>query len=392
MKLNHGLHLSYCTNVHRGDTWAETFAKLQEHALAVRERVCPDRPFGIALRLSGRAARELSDRAALLAFHRWLDQHHCYICGIHGFPCGHLRNRFDTTEVFLPDWTSPERLAYTNLLFDLLAQLLPAGSEGSVSTLPGAVKGVAYATEELRMLRDHLWRCVEHIARMSEQSGRPMRLGLEPGPHCLLESSGETVHFFDRMLAEHPQDSRLFEFLTVNYDACHFAVEFEDPAPAIACLHRHGIRVSKVQLSSALRVCPGPEVCEHLAAFPEESYHHQVVALCRSGKRIIYRTLAQALAQAACSDMPELHECRIHMHIPLHCPDGEWFLNTNDHVVGVLDLLVANPRLCPHLEIETQTWEALPPDLRERRLADQIAAEYAWTLEKLAERGFVSLG
>lgn len=391
MKLNHGLHLAYCTNDHRGETWTETFGKLQQHALTVRERICPEQPFGIALRLSGRAARELSDRATLLTFHRWLDQHQCYVVGMHGFPCGHLRDRLATAQVFVPDWTSPARLAYTNLLFDLLAQLLPANIEGCVSTLPGAIKGVAYAPEELRMLRDHLWHCVEHVARLSEQSGRTMRLGLEPGPYCLLESSGETIEFFDCMRTEHPHDPRLLEFLTVNYDACHFAVEYEEPVNAIACLHQQGVRVGKVQLSSALRVCPAPEVLACLAAFKEDSYQHQVVALLGNGERIIYRNLAQALWEAAQPGAVPAEEWRIHMHIPLHGPDGDWFVNTNDHVLSLLDLLAANPEICPHLEIETQTWEALPPELQQRSLADQIAAEYAWVLERLAEREFVNL-
>ena len=39
MKLNHGLHLAYCTNIHRGENWAETFAALQQHTLAVRDRL-----------------------------------------------------------------------------------------------------------------------------------------------------------------------------------------------------------------------------------------------------------------------------------------------------------------------------------------------------------------
>jgi hypothetical protein len=391
MKLNHGLHLAYCTNAHRGDSWGETFAKLQEHTLAVRERVCPDHPFGIGLRLSARAARELNELATMLAFRRWLDQHRCYVFSIHGFPCGHLRDRLAAAQVLVPDWTSPVRLAYTNLLFDLLAQLLPAGVEGSVSTLPGAVKGVAYAPEELRQLRDHLWHCIEHVEKLSERSGRMMRLALEPGPYCLLETSGEVIRFFDQLALEHMNDSRLREFLTVNYDACHFAVECEEPANAIACLLQRGIRISKIQLSSALRVCPAPETCERLAAFKEETYLHQVVALLNNGRRVIHRSLAQALAQASCAEMADATECRIHMHLPLHCPDGEWFVNTNDHVTGLLDLLAANPRLCSQLEIETQTWEILPPELLQRPLADLIAAEYAWTLEQLAHRGFISL-
>ena len=76
MKLPSGLHLAYCTNIHRGESWAETFDALKTHTLAVRDRVSPHAPFGLGLRLSERAARELSDRATLLAFQRWLAHQH----------------------------------------------------------------------------------------------------------------------------------------------------------------------------------------------------------------------------------------------------------------------------------------------------------------------------
>ena len=88
MKLNHGLHLAYCTNVHRGETWAETFDSLKRNTLQVRERVCSEQPYGIGLRLSNQAAQELSDRAALLEFQRWLGHNHCYVFTINGFPFG----------------------------------------------------------------------------------------------------------------------------------------------------------------------------------------------------------------------------------------------------------------------------------------------------------------
>src|ERR1700682_6006566 len=84
MKLNHGLHLAYCTNVHRGETWPETFESLKTHTLAVRERVCPGQPYAIGLRLSNRAAHDLSDRATLLAFQRWLAEKQCYVFTING--------------------------------------------------------------------------------------------------------------------------------------------------------------------------------------------------------------------------------------------------------------------------------------------------------------------
>src|SRR6266705_2072127 len=156
MKLNHGLHLAYCTNIHRGETWAETFDSLQRNTLPVRERVCPNQPYAIGLRLSSHAAQELSDRAALLEFQRWLGQNRCYVFTINGFPYGQFHGSKVKEQVYEPDWTSPERLAYTNVLFDLLARLVPEGVEGSVSTLPGSFKGFYLHAEELKAIRLNL--------------------------------------------------------------------------------------------------------------------------------------------------------------------------------------------------------------------------------------------
>jgi len=88
MKLNHGLHLAYCTNIHRGETWPETFDSLKKYTLAVRDRVTANKRYAIGLRLSQRAAQELRERSTLLEFQRWLEQNHCYVFTINGFPYG----------------------------------------------------------------------------------------------------------------------------------------------------------------------------------------------------------------------------------------------------------------------------------------------------------------
>lgn len=389
MKLNHGLHLAYCTNVHRGETWAETFESLKNFTLPVRDRVSPGAPYGIGLRLGCRAARELSDRAALLAFHRWLAANHCYVFTINGFPYGQFHGTRVKQQVYQPDWTTPQRLEYTNLLFDLLAQLLPEGIEGSVSTLPGGFKPLVTTPEELVQIRSNLWHCVEHVARVSHETGRAMHLGLEPEPMCVLECSGEVIHWFDRLRAEHPHDPRLREHLGVNYDTCHFAVEFEEPQNAVACLRQHGIKISKIHLSNALKVRPTAAARAALQAFADEVYLHQVVALQADGQRVIYRDLRDALAAAA--EGAESEEWRIHFHIPLHSRPTDIFDHTGDHLLGVLDLLATDPGLCTHLEMETYTWEVLPPELKNRSVVDQLVAEYAWTLARLGERGLANV-
>jgi len=45
------LHLTYCLNVHPGETWEENLAAIRRHALGVRARVAPGGPFGLGLRL-----------------------------------------------------------------------------------------------------------------------------------------------------------------------------------------------------------------------------------------------------------------------------------------------------------------------------------------------------
>ena len=388
MRLNHGLHLAYCTNIHRGETWAQTFDSLQRFTLAVRDRVSPGRPYAIGLRLSGTAARELSDAAALRAFQRWLDAQNCYVFTINGFPYGQFHGARVKEQVYAPDWTERARLDFTNRLFDLLAQLVPAGVEGSVSTVPVSFKEFIRDERQVRAAREHLWQCVEHIERVSRRTGRALHLGLEPEPLCYLETSAETVKFFEQMRADRPGDLRLAEHLGVNYDTCHLAVEFESPHEAIGRLRRAGIRVSKIHLSSALKVHPTPAARAALQAFADDIYFHQVIARSADGVLTRHRDLDVALAQPPAPSPHLLEEWRIHFHIPLHSRATPLFDHTAEHLLGVLDLLRADPRLCSHLEMETYTWEVLPAELKHRSVVDQLVAEYEWTLARLGERGF----
>jgi hypothetical protein len=174
----------------------------------------------------------------------------------------------------------------------------------------------------------------------------------------------------------------------VNYDTCHFAVEFEEPEDALRCLSMHGIKISKIHLSSALKVRPTAEARQALAALTDDSYLRQVVVRRPNGEREIYLDLKDALAgEPPNPDTDEEHEWRIHCHIPMHHPPASGLDVTIDHILGVLDILGENPGLCSHLEMETCNWEVLPPDLRDRDPAEQLAAEYDWTLAQLSERG-----
>ena len=387
MRLKHNIHLAYCTNIHRGQNWAETFQTLVKYVLAVRDRVGKGKPYAIGLRLSNQAAVELSDRKTLRDFQSWLEKENCYVFTINGFPFGAFHGGRVKELAYVPDWTTPDRVEYTIRLFDLLAELVPEGVEGSVSTVPASFKPLIKTQEQVATMRANVWRSVEHIAKVRERSGKVLHLGLEPEPLCYLETSAETVQFLEEMRAERPRDERIDECLGVNYDCCHLAVEYEKPQEAMELFAKHRIRISKLHFSSAMKVRPTAEAKAALQSFIDPVYFHQVIARNSDGTFTRYLDLDEALKAPPVSGTEREEEWRIHFHVPLHCKASAVFDTTSDHMLGVLDLLQANPKLCSHIEMETYTWEVLPPELKNRSVVDQIAGEYEWTLGHLAARG-----
>ena len=386
MKLNHGLHLAYCTNIHRGESWGQTFDTLKQYTLAVRDRVSKGKPYAIGLRLGADAAKELSDAATLADFRRWLDRENCYVFTINGFPYGKFHGTRVKEQVYQPDWTTDARVDYTNLLFDLLAQIVPEGIEGSVSTVPGSFKEFVTSQAQVQAMRDNVWRTIEHVARLSQRTGRKLHLGLEPEPLCFLETSSETAMFFDQLREEHPGDSRLRDHLGVNYDTCHLAVEYERPASVLERFREHDIRISKLHFSSALKVLADAETRAALKSFCEPVYFHQVIERSADGALTRFRDLDDAL-NSPLSTLNSPPEWRIHFHVPLHCAPAPLFRTTSDHLLGVMDALAADPTLCSHMEMETYTWEVMPGEMKNRSVVDQLVGEYEWTLKELRQRG-----
>jgi sugar phosphate isomerase/epimerase len=386
MRLAHDIHLGYCTNIHRGESWEETFLGLDRHTLRVRAAVCaPDQPYGIGLRLSAAAAGELAaDRSKVDDFRRWLDRHGCYVFTINGFPYGKFHGTRVKEQVYAPDWTTRERLDYTCRLFDLLNEIAPPGVSGSVSTLPGSFK--EFITDDATQgaaICENIRACARHIEKLSAETGRDLHLGLEPEPLGWFETTPETVAFFDRLTGGLSRDETgaIRRHIGVNYDTCHLAIEYEEPAVAIGRLRAAGIRVSKIHLSSALKLEPAAPARERLRAFEDDVYLHQVVVSQAGEVTRRFRDLPPALAWAETAGEAIGDEWRVHFHVPIHAqPERAYFSDTRDHVSGLLALLGSDPGWCTHFEMETYTWEVLPPEMRSGDVVDQLVREYEWCL------------
>ena len=387
MRLNHGIHLGYCTNIHRGETWEDTFRGLRDYTMRVRERVSGGKPYGIGLRLSEAAARELRAGNTLADLKRWLEANNSYVFTINAFPFGAFHGKRVKENVFRPDWTTNERLDYTNIVFDILAELLPPGMSGCVSTLPGSHKEFGIGSDELEAIFGNLKSCREHIERVAERTGHDLHLGLEPEPLGLFETSGETLKFFGLYLDRHPQDRDFFKFIGMNYDTCHLAIEFEEANAALSRITGAGIRLSKLHFSSALKLKPTLENLQRLRGFDEPVYFHQVVI--KEGDDMPlrrFRDLPDALDFAAKHPGERGDEWRVHFHVPIHAaPSGE-FDTTQDHLLGAMDWLGRNPAKCQHIEMETYTWEVLPEDMRSGDVVDQLVREYDWCLDQMKRR------
>ncbi|RIA45425.1 metabolite traffic protein EboE [Dichotomicrobium thermohalophilum] len=384
--------LTYCTNIHPGETWAETRRTVAERVTRVKQRVCPEQPFGVGLRLSARAAEALAAPNNLEDFAALLSENDLYVFTINGFPYGPFHDTTVKAKVYEPSWAEGARLDYTNRLADLLARLLPEGMTGSISTVPCAFRPVGRGQEEA--MREHLLRHAVHLHRISEETGKQIALALEPEPHCYLETTGEALTFFQdwllnvnsvrRMgeltgLSSAQAEQALRRHLGVCFDVCHAAVEYEDPGESVAALRGAGIAVPKLQLSAALHLRRvTPETLERLRAFDEETYLHQVVA--RRGETLErFLDLPDAFAAA---EAQSYDEWRVHFHVPLFLAELEHFSTTQHVLAEVLELHRQAP-ISDHLEVETYTWDVLPPDLRNVPVEDAIARELSWVTTRL---------
>ncbi len=398
MNLGGGVHLTYCSNIHPGESWAEVRTNLERYVMAVRDRVQPEGPFGIGLRLSARAAAELSEPPVLAELQDFLAHNRLYVFTINGFPYGTFHGARVKEDVYRPDWRDPERLRYSNQLADLLAVLLPKvhGIEGSVSTVPGAFKPALGGADDVALMVEHLLQHVAHLVALRARTGRLIALALEPEPHCFLETIAEVITFFGfhlhgpaavrRLmlltgLAHADAQAALHDHLGLCLDLCHAAVEFEDAAACLRQLADAGIRVHKIQISAGLRLptLDAPALTA-LRRFEDPVYLHQVVQHGPGGLRR-FADLPEAFASLN-GDAAGL-EWRVHFHVPIFMDQLAPFASTQSFIREVLALQRKSP-ISQHLEVETYTWAVLPEPFRSGSVDEAVARELAWVLQELA--------
>lgn len=389
-------HLTYCTNVHPGESWDDVRGHLERDVPAVKKRVCPDQPFGVGLRLSGQAAASLRQGGELPGLAAQLQQRGLYVFTLNGFPHGTFHATAVKQAVYAPDWRAPQRLTYTRDLAEVLAALLPEDAAGSISTVPGGFRPDLTSVASQAQVASQLVDAAIHLVQLERQTGKRIALCLEPEPHCMLETIADAIAFFEQHLWRGPQLERfghgtgtrgdataalLRKHLGICLDACHAAVEFEQVDALLSALRSADLPVYKLQLSAGLRLTTVDE--SSLAAlqpYVDDVYLHQVVT--RTGDKLdrfldLPEALESPVARAA-------DEWRVHFHVPIFLPDLGAFDNTQAFLRELLRRHREQP-LTDHLEVETYTWDVLPAELRQPDIADDIARELHWVTAELAQ-------
>lgn len=366
------VHLAYCTNVHPAEDVDGVIGQLERFAAPVREKLGTAR-LGVGLWLAAPAAGELvGDEIAVARLRGALDRLGLEAVTFNGFPYQGFHDEVVKQRVYVPDWTSDERREFTVALARILAQLLPDDvTDGSVSTLPLAWRE-GFGAEEARAARAELEATVEELRRLAENSGKRIRVAVEPEPGCAIETVAGLIEGIAGLDEE---------MVGICLDACHSAVQFESPTEALEQLEAAGVPIVKMQASAALRVEPAR--IEELADFVEPRFLHQT------------RTTEDAavlgvddLDEALDGGLPRDEEWRVHFHVPVHLDEGR---TTQPQLRDLIEGVFGGSRaLTHHVELETYTWNVMPGELRpdaDEALVHGLALELSWLIDRFQSLG-----
>ena len=389
-------HLSYSTLVHPSDTWEEVRDSLSAYVPKVKSVISPGTRFGVSLRLSGASATRLTqDASARRELAGILEDNDLYVYTVNAFPQGSFKGTTVKERVYEPDWSTEERLRYTEQVADLLAMLSPPDVDPSIQSAPLAFRPSVRDRAYLTVMTDNVLRVVAHLVELRHRTGRLVTLALEPEPYCYLESTDETIRFFQeeihspRAIARLAQAAQVDEgqaeehlrrHLGVVFDIGHQSVGFEDVASSLAKLRQAEVPIFKLQEAAALWVPEvGPEAIEELERYARSIYLTQTTELSE-GSRLQYLNLEDAIESWRRAPRPA--EWRVHFHVPVFLDELGPFRSTRFAIEQALAVHRASP-LSAHLEVETYTWDVLPAHLKTGDIVDYVARELDWVIGQL---------
>jgi sugar phosphate isomerase/epimerase len=385
------LPLSYCTNVHPGRTLPEIEDGLDQYTVPVAGRF--GSPLAAGLWLAAPVIKELQwSNDATRQFADGLRGRGLTCHTLNAFPFGDFHSPRVKENVYLPSWAESARLDYTLGAARMLAHLMPADAEGSISTLPLGYPGLDSSSDFLARCVDNLIVAARELDRIRAESGRTIRLGLEPEPCCWLDTTDSAIEFFTARLWPAARERECLDavrtHIGVCFDVCHQAVAFEDVSHSISALHEAGVRINKIHITCALELrdpANNRAAREALAEYAEPRYLHQTKARTSDGRVLTQFDLDRSFAVEPPPDFLAAPIWRTHFHVPVDAEQLGPLATTRAELRAALAAVGRLP-YAPHLEVETYTWDVMPGG-PPRDLADRLTGELRATQSLLDELG-----
>ncbi len=389
-------HLTYCLNIHPGETWDQNLNSIKKYATQVQNEISKGAPFGLGLRLSASAAENLQNKEKLEPFKEYLESRNMYVFTVNGFPYGPFHGTPVKAEVYQPDWRTVDRVTYTKQIANALSFLLPEDTSGSISTVPCSYKSWIQTEEDVTCMVHHLADCGLHLDQLHQEHGAQLSLGLEPEPDCYLETTNDIIRFFNDALL--PQgieylsaqkglsvtqaESIIRNRISICFDTCHIALQFEDLLHSLKTILSNDISISKFQISSALQTNVSSDTFATLNPFIDPVYLHQTHIKMPDGAIHSFKDLTGISEKALQSLQNGI--LRTHFHVPLYFKEYlNWQSTSSELTTPFLQAAVQSG--CEHFEIETYTFDILPDDLKSMGAVRSIIREYEWISRKLLE-------
>lgn len=389
------LSFGYCTNVHSGKDLQSALANLETYAVPVRQIVAGEGTLPVGLWFSEAAANTLLTKNRTSELREWLAQRKLIPYTFNGFPQGDFHQSVVKHAVYEPTWTCSSRAGYTKSLAQIMEAILPEGSSGSISTLPLGWPHAPWHAENFSTAADQLHELAHYLERLKQQRGCEIVVAIEPEPGCVLDTADDVVEFFEHYLFRGPDAELARRYLTVCHDICHSGVMFEPQQEALEKYLNAGIRVGKVQVSSAVHV-PWDQVkddptaqqamLQQVNAFSEPKYLHQTTRCNEQGQfESMSEDLHRALNQWLTGTLPE-RPWRVHFHVPIFVDQFGLLSTTQSDILQACSYLEEHKSksiadrdwFTGHYEVETYAWPVLPAELAEVDLAQGIAKELAY--------------
>jgi hypothetical protein len=397
MQLGDGLgHLTYSTLVHPADDWDQLWSSVRTYLPQVKARVAPGSKFGTCLRFSAPSVEALvADPGKRADLKHFLADNDLYVYTANAFVYGVFKNQVIKEQVYEPDWATDDRATYTMKVADLLAELGPEGIAPSIQSAPLGFKPKVTGDDVVETYTTNVIRVVNHLLGLRKKTGRTVTLGLEPEPRCHLESTDETIAYFNHHLFSGRTAQRLAKMAGINeadaaqamreltgvvFDIGHQSVGFEDIPSSLQKLVDAGVQITKLQEAASMHM---PQVTQEtidaLQAFAKTVYLSQTCQK-KDGRTSWFMNLEDAFE--AFQKDPGPREWRTHFHVPVFLDDLGAFRTTRFALEQALAFHKQTP-LSPHLEIETYTWDVLPSRLKTGDIVEYVCREIEWVRGQL---------